>query len=106
MYLDQVCQNYSASPRYLSTCYPCMEGGEGSTVQSERVLLCCSNSSVSFYLFSHSSGSQPFYTSGPEKRQTIFKDRQHTIAMNGPDYRIHFVKQSYGFISRILILRK
>jgi len=32
-------------------------------------------------------------------------DRQHTIAMNGPGYHNHFVSQSYGFISRILICR-
>jgi len=41
-----------------------------------------------------------------QKRQKIFKDWQHTITMNGPDYHNHFVNQSYGFIPRILIFRK
>ena len=40
-----------------------------------------------------------------QNSQKKFADRQHTIAVNGPGYHNHFVSQSYGFISRILIFR-
>jgi len=41
-----------------------------------------------------------------QKTPKMFTDRQHTIAMNGTDYHTHFVNQSSGFISTILIFRK
>jgi len=60
---------------------------------------------ISFYLSSTPVVLNLFTPADRLNLQKNFADRQHTIAMNGPGYHNHFVSQSCGFISRILIFR-